>query len=75
MSWTTIDDYGTCPCGPTSVYRNRVVEVRMARDDDLVTLESVPQGGCDNCGSRVYKLAQLELIEDLMHHRQASRTP
>lgn len=52
--------FGRCPCGGT--YESRLVEIR--RDERV--LEDVPQGGCDLCGSRVYRADMLERIEMLM---------
>jgi hypothetical protein len=68
MSWQTMAEYGACPCG--SRYDSRMVEVRMTVGAERFVLESVPQGACPQCGSRVYKLADLELVERLMHSRR-----
>jgi hypothetical protein len=43
--------------------------------DELVVLQGVPQGACNDCGSRVYKADILLLIESLMRGTTAGRTP
>ena len=59
--------YGTCPCGGT--YEPRVVEVRLTNQTGkAVVLPTIPQGACQVCGSRVYKLAVLQRIEALMRY-------
>ena len=63
-----LSDYGTCPCG--GIYGLRQVEVRMSVDGRSVVLSDVPQGACPQCGSRVYKAAELEAIESVMKGRR-----
>ena len=60
-------DYGVCPCG--GVYEQRFVEVRMTVRGEFVVLEDVPQGACQQCGSRVYKAGVLQGIEAVMGGR------
>ena len=68
MPWETVADYGRCPCGGT--YDRRHVEVRLTVDGEAVILPDVPQGACPECGSRVYKVGQLEVIESVFHGRE-----
>jgi hypothetical protein len=53
-------DFGGCRCG--SRFDDREVEVRFPLEEP-VELDSVPQGLCPNCGSRVYKAEMLERLE------------
>ena len=64
MATSTALEWGACPCGGR--YENRIVEVRMTVDGELVVLTDIPQGACPNCGSRVYKSEMLERIEDVL---------
>ena len=57
-------NYGRCLC--TGVYESRIVEVRIGPQERKVVWDSVPQGACPRCGSRVYKLRILERLEHLM---------
>ena len=57
-------DFGRCPC--SGVYDNRRVEVRLNVNGKIEVLSQVQQGACPICGSRVYKINDLELIESLM---------
>ncbi len=40
-----------------------------------VVLTNVPQGGCPQCGSRVYKAEVLERLESLMKASPYTRMP
>lgn len=60
----TGSDYGRCPCSGT--FEKRTVEVKMTVLGELIVLDSVPQGACPTCGSRVYKAAVLMAVEDIM---------
>ncbi len=62
-----LNDHGTCRCRGT--YDRRRVEVRMIVAGDQVVFADVPQGVCPRCGSRVYKLAELEILESVMKER------
>lgn len=73
VSWQTPVEYGTCPCGSDSHYEARTVEVRIRFDDEQVLLTDTPQGLCQQCGSRVYKLADIELLETVMHTGSSAR--
>lgn len=42
----------------------------MSVEGSPVLLPDVPQGACPQCGSRVYKLAELEAIECVMKGRR-----
>lgn len=57
-------DYGVCPC--SGKYEQRIVEVRLTVKDNAVLLTDVSQGACPLCGSRVYKVDTLAMIEALM---------
>ena len=57
-------NWGACPCGGR--YEQRVVEIKMTVNAQAVLLKDVLQGACPNCGSRVYKAAQLQRIEETM---------
>jgi YgiT-type zinc finger domain-containing protein len=61
-------DYGQCPCGGT--YEQRNVEVAMNVAGERLIVPDVPQGECPVCGSRVYRAATLEAIEDVMRGRR-----
>ena len=54
-----------CPCG--GKYEARTVEVRLTPPGATqpVVLQSIRQGACPQCGSRVYQAADLERIESL----------
>jgi hypothetical protein len=56
--------FGTCPCG--GVYDTQVVDVRFSRGEVKRSLDSVPQGRCPSCESRVYKVLDLHLAETMM---------
>jgi len=61
MPLSRVFDYGTCPFG--GKYESRMVEVTIKGvGDEPVVLKNVPQGVCQVCGSRVYKVQVLELI-------------
>jgi hypothetical protein len=59
--------YGRCPCG--GIFEQRTVEIRMTVAEEQVVLSDVMQGACPDCGSRVYKAATLQAIEDVMRGR------
>lgn len=59
--------YGTCPCGGR--YTERSVTINMTSSGRDVVLPDVPQARCPVCGSSVYLLAHLELIEAVFHAR------
>ncbi|WP_405906119.1 MULTISPECIES: YgiT-type zinc finger protein [unclassified Streptomyces] len=56
--------FGLCPCG--GLYNTRRVEVRMTVTGRTVVIPELPQGACPTCGSRVYKVRTLELLEVMM---------
>ena len=58
-------DFGKCPCGG-GPYQERTVEVRSTTAGLKFEMTDVPQGACDVCGSRVYKLDTLRRIETVM---------
>jgi YgiT-type zinc finger domain-containing protein len=57
-------NFGSCPC--TGVYDHKLVEVKLSVDGETILLTDVPQGLCPLCGSRVYKVGDLERIEALV---------
>jgi hypothetical protein len=61
-------EYGRCPC--SGQYERRWVEVRMTVSGQPVVMTHVPQGACPMCGSRVYKLRELDRLETLMRSSQ-----
>ena len=61
-------EFGSCPCGGT--YERQAVEVTLKIEGSAVSLKSVPQGVCPECGSRVYKAATLRCIESLMKQHE-----
>jgi len=63
MAASSTLDYGRCPCG--GQYERRVVEVSFKTRHPPMVLRDVPQGACLDCGSRVYKAAILERIEEV----------
>ena len=67
MIWTA---NGKCPCGGT--YEDRTVEVRLSRSEsgEMIVLDSVPQGVCPRCGSRVYHASMLYRIESIFKTNQ-----
>ncbi|RZT17546.1 hypothetical protein EV649_5094 [Kribbella sp. VKM Ac-2569] len=72
LEWT-ID--GRCPCG--GQYEDRRVEVRIASTvtGEPAVLESVAQGSCPRCGSRVYTNAVLQRIEAVFSEAQQRPAP
>ena len=58
-------DFGKCPCGG-GPYQQKTVEVRSTMPERRFELTNVPQGACEACGSRVYKLDTLRRIEAVM---------
>ena len=60
MIWTV---NGACPCG--GAYEDRWVEVRLVAPSSghETLLQSIPQGVCPVCGSRVYHASDLNRIE------------
>ena len=59
-------EYGRCPC--SGIYEARRVEVSLtAPDGQRKVMDSVPQGACPLCRSRVYKAPILDLVETLMY--------
>jgi YgiT-type zinc finger domain-containing protein len=72
--WTAT---GKCPCGGT--YEDRKVDVRFTRREsgEVTVLDSVPQGACPICGSRVYHASMLYRIESTFKANQlaSDRTP
>ena len=71
MSQSTAYEWGSCPCGGR--YEHRPVEVDMTVAGQRITLTDVAQGGCPNCGSRVYKAETLARIEGVMKHELFDR--
>lgn len=71
MARPVSSSYGTCPCSGT--YEHRYVDVRFTVGDEVVVLESVAQGACPLCGSRVYKNEVIEDIEATMRGRSIAR--
>ena len=63
-------EFGRCPC--SGRYEKRTVEVRMIVSDETIVLDSVAQGACSLCGSRVYKANVLETIEAVMRGEPGS---
>ena len=55
--------FGKCPCREGD-YVPKEVDVNFY--DRSLKLEGVPQGACQACGSRVYKLDTLRRIEGVM---------
>jgi len=66
-------DYGLCPCGGR--FENRWVEIRIKVSDQVITLPSMPQGACPNCGGRVYKSYILTRIESVMNGKPVTEPP
>ncbi|HVG54579.1 MAG TPA: hypothetical protein VM846_09130 [Vicinamibacterales bacterium] len=58
-------EFGKCPCGG-GPYREQAVKVRSTTPGRSFEMTDVPQGACDTCGSRVYKLDTLWRIEAVM---------
>jgi YgiT-type zinc finger domain-containing protein len=64
MGGVVSTEFGFCPCG--GYYEPHTVDVHMTIDGEEITLDSVKQGRCPDCGSRVYKASELEDIEALI---------
>jgi hypothetical protein len=71
MTRSAAYQWGRCPCGGT--YEERVVEINMKVEGQVVQLTDVLQGACPNCGSRVYKAEMLGRIEAAMKNEPLDR--
>ena len=60
--------FGKCPCGGGDYLPT---EVSVNFNDRSLKLEGVPQGACQACGSRVYKLDTLRRVEAVMREEHA----
>jgi hypothetical protein len=68
-----VSDYGRCPCG--GWYADGNVTVRIRLEGDVVELAGVPRATCGNCGSYVYKMADLVRLEGVMKDRWPAALP
>ena len=64
VSESRFNDYGLCWCGNRIESTSVTVRLRVA--EKVVTIESVPEGVCQQCSFKYYRADILEILEALL---------